>query len=465
MRIVLFRFMAMLPFLLAGLHAMDDVQHVIYASRSGARLDSNVLTGGGTDDTDAIQAALDQAPRLGHLRLVMDGAALVRGLTIHPNTTIECPNPACGFFLADGANRSIVRNAHPSAGEIVDRNISILGGTYNHNRRKQLHHTPDGRWVYGLEFLGVEQLTLRDVVVRDQRTFAVVVSNFRRVHMEHISILLEDRVLDQNEDGLHFFGPGQFLTLRDIQGSSCDDFIALNADDCATRDKDGKWVNAGGPDAVISFGPITDVLIDGVQVDEATHVIRLLSRVSSIDRVVIRNVMGRYRHFGIHMNPWRTEGGNVGSVVFDTIDLRPVESSDPCFFLFSIGGKHESIAIRNLRWQTRDARRMIWIEPGAQVGTLTLDGAEIVAEKPIEKMRYIVVDGQVDRLRLRNIQVTQPAGMPAGSCLIELPNGERPHGIGHLQLEDVTTRHLDSIVHADGGTISRRDGHNVVNAE
>lgn len=442
-------------------YAMDSSYHVVYASQIGAKLDSNVVTGGGTDDTAALQAALDQAPKLGSLRLVMDGAARVHGLTIHSNTTIECINPACGFFLADGANRTILQNAHPSAGDIHDRNITLLGGTYNHNRGKQLHHTPEG-WVYTLAFYGIEQLTLRDVVVRDQRTFAVVVSNFKRVHMEHISILLEDRVLDQNEDGLHFFGPGQFLTLRDIQGSSCDDFIALNADDCAVRDKDGNWVNAGGPAATISFGPITDVLIDGVQVDEATHVIRLLSRVSRIDRVVIRNVIGRYRHFGFHMNPWRMEGGNVGSVVFDTIDLRPVESNDPCFFLFSIGGRHESITVRNLRWQTRDARKMIWFEPDAQVGALTLDGAEIVAEKAIENMRYIVVDGQVERLRLRNVQVTQPADMPAGSCLIEVTAGEKPHGIGHLQLEDLTTRHLGAVVKQSGGSIGRRDENNIL---
>lgn len=435
---------------------------LVYASQTGAKLDSNVLTGGGTDDTTALQAALDQAPKLGHLRLVMDGAALVRGLTIHSNTTLECPNPACGFFLADGANRSILRNAHPSAGAILDRNITLQGGTYNHNRRKQVHHTPDGQWVYGLEFLGIEQLTLRDVIVRDQRTFAVVVSNFKRVYMEHINILLEDRVLDQNEDGLHFFGPGQFLTLRDIQGSSCDDFIALNADDAAVRDKDGQWVNAGGTHSVISYGPITDVLIDGVQVDEATHVIRLLSRVSRIDRVIIRNVTGKYRHFGIHMNPWHMEGGNVGSVVFDTIDLRPVESSDPCFFLFSIGGKHEAITIRNLRWQTRDTRRMIWVEPGASVGALTLDGADIVSERPLEQMRYIVVDGQIERLRLRNVQVTQPPDMPTGSCLIDIPAGEKPHGISHLQLEDVTTRHLGAVVRQAGDRIGRRDEHQLL---
>ena len=51
--------------------------NIIYASRCGAALDSNVSTGGGTDDTLALQAALDTADDKGHLRLVLDWAALI----------------------------------------------------------------------------------------------------------------------------------------------------------------------------------------------------------------------------------------------------------------------------------------------------------------------------------------------------------------------------------------------------
>ncbi len=73
--------------------------NVIYASRCGAALDSNVSTGGGTDDTAALQAALDTAVGKGHLHLVLDGAALISApLRIHSNTTIECPDRGCGLF-------------------------------------------------------------------------------------------------------------------------------------------------------------------------------------------------------------------------------------------------------------------------------------------------------------------------------------------------------------------------------
>jgi len=107
-------------------------------------LDSNVHTGGGTDDTAILQSILDKAPELGHLHLIMDGAALIKGLNIHANTTIECLNPSCGFFLAAQTNRSVVKNANPSMnGERKDKNITLTGGTYNHNCKEQVHHYID----------------------------------------------------------------------------------------------------------------------------------------------------------------------------------------------------------------------------------------------------------------------------------------------------------------------------------
>ena len=84
--------------------------HTYYASKY-AILDSDVVHGGGTDDTASLQALLDKAKTEGGIRLVMDGAALVRGLKLHSNTTIECLGANCGFYLQDHANRPILTNA------------------------------------------------------------------------------------------------------------------------------------------------------------------------------------------------------------------------------------------------------------------------------------------------------------------------------------------------------------------
>ena len=54
------------------------------ASECGAVLDSNVIHGGGTDDTAALQAILDRArDKAEGVRLIVDGAALIRGLKVY----------------------------------------------------------------------------------------------------------------------------------------------------------------------------------------------------------------------------------------------------------------------------------------------------------------------------------------------------------------------------------------------
>ncbi|HEX2948026.1 MAG TPA: hypothetical protein VHV83_00400 [Armatimonadota bacterium] len=432
-------------------------RNVVYASQAGARLDSDVIRGGGTDDTTVLQAVLDRAPELGWLHLIIDGAALVHGLNVHANTTIECPNPACGFFLADGANRAIIRNAHPSRDAIIDRNITLLGGTYNDNCQGQVHHTDDNQWVTAMDFFGIEQLTLRDIVIRDQRTFALFASNWRRVNMENISIILTERT-QGNQDGLHFCGPGQFLTLRNIQGCSWDDFIALNADDGHTSyNEQGELTNNGGLGPYASFGPITDVLIDGVILDEAAQGIRFLSRTSRLDRVVVRNVIGTYRSFGFFMDPFWERGGNYGNIVFDTVDLRPLEPNFDYLppFLFAVGGKFESLTINNLfHHNPTDNRRLIWVEKDADIGAITIDGLSITeADEQAAGTEHIIIDGHVERMAIHRAYVKRPAEAKAQGCLIDISEGDHPHGIDHLILDSVTTNGLERLLNHHGGTL------------
>ena len=242
----------------------------IYASDI-AKLDSSVISGGGTDVTDLLQAVLDKAPEYGRLHLIMDGAALVRGLKVHDNTTIECMDKSCGFYLADNSDCAVLSTARFSYDENVrTKNITLIGGTYNHNCLHQAHDVPSSdpnavarnmpkRYVsdecrhltVALEFIGVENLNVMDVTVRDQRTFAFTVGNFKHVNIENTWIELENEIPLGNQDGFHFWGPGQFLTMRNVGGRTEDDFMNI------------------GPDERDGLSSITDVLIDGVFLDHA----------------------------------------------------------------------------------------------------------------------------------------------------------------------------------------------------
>lgn len=399
---------------------------------SVATLDSNVFTGGGTDVTKELQAVLDRARTEGGIHLVMDGAALVSGLVVHSNTTIECLTKDCGFYLADESNGSLVINADRSKKEIHNRCISLLGGTYNQNARHQQHHVstdqsdldfnvdgPDSiRLVMALEFYGVEYLTIRDVTIRNQRTFAAMICNWRQVVVENVHIDLPDHMDGQNQDGLHFWGPGRFLTIRNLSGRSGDDILAL------------------APDEFDKESDITDVEVDGVFLDNADQGIRLLSRASGrLDRVTIRNVSGTYRSFGFYINPWFSDGyGSFGNILIENVDLRQTEPNyhytNP--FLFRIGGNIECLTLKDIRHHLPaddrpiaeigipfvNSRANVEKADGQHMGTIIIDGLTVLEEGDATAgAEYLKVVGAVDRLVLRNVTAVRNASAPAGKVL------------------------------------------------
>ncbi len=441
---------------------------VVYASRY-AHLDSSVIDGGGTDDTEVIQAILDMAPVWGGLHLIMDGAALVRGIEVHSNTTIECENKDCGFFLASGANRSVIQNAHLNFQTRQDKNITLLGGTYNHNAAGQVHHltieADSGgafareKWVLAMEFYGVEYLTMRDVTIRNQRTFAMLVANWYRVTMENITIELPDNMYAQNQDGIHFWGPGQFLSIMNIMGGAGDDFIAL------------------APDENDSVSDITDVLIDGVFLNDADQGIRMLSRGSGrLDRVTVRNVTGTFKSFGFFICPWFPgNGGNYGQITIENVDLRQAnhkyEYTNP--FLFRIGGNIESITLRNISHHNPSCPLSL-VEVGlpfytefdeasaaaSHIGSLVIDGLQIYEKEHCASgTEYIKLCGRVDSMVVRDTAVNRSHGARSNGSLITTTEHA---DVGSLHISGVSSTGLNTLVNHAAGKIGTLCLHNVL---
>ena len=437
-----------------------NIVKTIRASQTGAQLNSNVHTGGGTDDTAVLQSVLDTAKDGLGLHLIMDGAALIHGLLLYSNTTVECLNKDCGFYLADQTNGSLMRNAHLDFTEIQDRNIRLLGGTYNHNCRNQLHHAPTDikviaeldksvlegeRLSMAFEFFGVENLTVQGITIEDQRTFGMLVANWKHVDMADIIINLPNRAHAQNQDGIHFWGPGQFLSMRNISGCAGDDFIAL------------------APDEHDQQSSITDVLIDGVFLNEADQGIRLLSRASGrLDRVTIRNVTGRYRSFGFYINSWfpAETCGNFGSITFENIDLRPMEPNydyrPP--LLFQIGGRFERLAFINVQDHRAEHQRVLFELSSpfhtrrqdlsrTHIDEMVIDGLS-VSQSDALAVPALQIDCEIDRLFLRDTTLTyQTAGQ---TPFIEVGANGR---VGLLAVSNLIGSGLSTLVSVPHGEI------------
>jgi len=406
---------------LAALQAAPSTNtRIIIASEAGAKLDSDINKGGGTDDTALIQSILDRAPKLGSLKLIVDGAILVKGLKVHSNTTIECLGSGSGFFLADHSDQPIIRNADPSRTERKNRNITFLGGTYNGNGAQQAHDVPERGWMTGFALFGVEQVTFRDVAIMNTTTFALLMTNWQRAVFENID--LDNHAKRPHQDGLHLCGPGQFLSMRNIRGVTGDDFIALNADDIQ-----GDWNQAGefvrndtfGPHA--SFGPITDVDISGVFIDGAENAIRVLSRHSRVDRVSIRNVQGTFGKNGFFLQPHWRAGGNYGQITFENIDLRPAKADYGIIpFVFFLAGHFEHLTLRNIQSHLPvDSRPVIWVMPHAVIDVLSVEGMQIYQKDPHSaKAPVIQVDGQIDLLAVKDVTLYRAKEMPIDGALI-----------------------------------------------
>lgn len=455
----------------------------IYASEV-AVLNSNVHTGGGTDDTHVLQKVLDMAPRHGGVHLVMDGAALVRGLKVHSNTVIECVNRDCGFFMADYGNRPIISNHNWDATKITTQNITLIGGTYNHNCTKQVHHLSSeefplpplrdsdgthagGHGIMLMEFYGVENLVAKDILFKNQRTYTFCLGCFKNAIIENCSIDMAEHVHPSNQDGFHFFGPGQFLTLRNLRGCTGDDFINV------------------APDEMDGVSSITDVLIDGIIFDDVCQGIRMLSRKKGLlDRVTVRNVSGTYRTFAFSIQPfYRGETfGKYGDIFIENVDVRQLEATyhyTPMTFM-QLGGDMECVTMKNIRFHT-PVRNSTFVELGRNffyrpeeltpeevekyqiddmdtygkdrdwmpdgirptIKTFVMDGVIFETDDNAEGIKFIEAKYNINNLVLSNIKAFKPDGCKVSGKLLNLANEAT---ISKLFVENVYAEKLESIV-------------------
>ena len=436
----------------------------VYAS-SVAKLDSNVRTGGGTDDTAALQAVLNRAKDEGGIRLIMDGAALISQLIVYSNTTIECLNQDCGFFQIAQSNRAMITNAHWDRKQIQDRNITLIGGTYNQDAPNQLHDVPtdftgldyvcpddfaSSHWIFALEFYGVENVLLRDLLILDFRTFCITIGNFRRVTLERVWVDLPKRMHAQNQDGFHFWGPGQFLTIRDCGGKVGDDFMNI------------------GPDEADGVSSITDVLVDGIFLDDADQAIRLLThKTGLLDRVTIRNVQGSYRSFGFYINSWfpGETAGNFGDIFIENVNLThtaPNYDYRPPM-LFSVGGDIRCLTLKNIRHEYPIDNRAIgefglpfyattpltidsYVYPAGKppvIKNLTIDGLTTLENRDSRNMEQLQIYGEVGNLILKNVLSVKDADTDrSGNVLKVYPTGH----IGCAIVKDIFSIGAEKVI-------------------
>jgi hypothetical protein len=407
----------------------------LLASEHGARLDADLRAGGGADDTLAVQRLLDRARDEGGAHVVVDGVARVSGLDVYSNTVLEGA-PGAGLYLADGAERSIIRNAHRTRDAIVDENITIRGLRLSGNREGQVtgwtggplpgdlgwvldgwpQFESDRSWKSPVQLLGVRGLVVERVEIRNARSFSFWIANVSNVEIRDLAIDVEygpypaDASVEEqlafleatpgNLDGIHVNGPADHVLIDGVDICTRDDAISFCANDWGTVDLTRG--DLSGPFA--GQGPITDVVVRNAYLRSPSHGIRLLSADQRIDRVRVENVSGSVGMRAVLLSHFVIPApGDIGSVAFHDVDLRAApslslrdwfpdlvpagtfsEEADSAFFV--VNAAVEELSLTDVAVDGTGGRPVLLVGPDARVGSLDAAITVVATEGPVGRI-------------------------------------------------------------------------------
>lgn len=221
--------------------------NVLFSSIIGCAGNSDLVSGGGTDDTARLQWALDQATN-GPIELVIERPSLIStSLVIHANnTTIRGVAPGVGFFRKAGANSPLLWNGWPptKVTNIVIKDLTFSGNGFNQVATNFFLATSLSNAVEvwpppGIWFNGGDYITLQNVVVTNcaayRQGWGMMGQQTMWADVEHLLVENCTFYIDGSGscDGLHFWRMGDVRLINNVlgwtgQGANSDALISAN---------------------------------------------------------------------------------------------------------------------------------------------------------------------------------------------------------------------------------------------
>ena len=257
--------------------------------------DFGALGDGLTDDTAAIQAALDSGAE--RVRIPFGNYRVTETLLVHSNTEILADR--CARVVLAGDRKRQRGDFLLSNADTVDgnENISIVGGIWDGNNQHPQNAKPDifdnvGYSGAVLNFVNLNGLNLRDITVANSTTYYVRMARLENFDIENVDLVSDE--FGKNQDGLHFGGAvrhGRVKNLRALSdGQTNDDMVALNADDSVERVENLDLVR----------DDIENISFENIFATNCYTVIRMLSVDAAIRNIRFKNVYAGYRNFVIN---------------------------------------------------------------------------------------------------------------------------------------------------------------------
>jgi len=384
----------------------------------------------GTSDRNAFQEAISYAAGRGIIVVPPGLWELDTSLIVITGTTIRCQEGAT-IKLMNGSDCAMVTNqtkTTPLSMTVVDSMITIEGGYWNGNGDNQVKFMPDGTPVVGFLFAGVKYLDFRPKKIYNTQTYAVFSANVS--YSRYSDLEIDQGVYNpplHNQDGLHFNGPSHHITVTNSVFKTFDDAVAFNTEDVPQ-----------GP--FLSEGPITDILISNIVLNETRKGIRLLSADSLMDRVIVNNIVGTATDNLLEASAYGLGPGNFGDINVSNVNVKMQNNISNNEYI-SFNNRIRSVYVDNvIRKPDNNVRSTITIKPLADIDILQIRNVKTIADTTYSFSDIVTQAGAiVRRMIIDNYRFV--GGRPTKSTAIAINSNT-------LQTLEIKNSSFDSLLTA-----------------
>ena len=380
------------------------------------------------DDTDGIQAILDQRTSTVYLAPPPKCYLISRTLKLHSRQTLRLDRFTV-IRLAPKSDCLMLANDEQNKG---NTDIAVNGGIWDMDNVRQSSNpflqilggkgTYDAGRYLGIcmRFINVEHLSLKEITFRDPVTFCTQLARLRYFTVDDITFdyCHANPEPGFNMDGIHLDGGCRFGRITNLKGRSNDDLLAINADD--------------GDNESPCFGAIEDIAVDGIYAEDCHSAVRLLSCGSPVRRITISNVYGTYYQYAIGLTKFFQ--GRPAAGMFDDITLRDL---------------HCAKAPRYARYQKEKTRvyPVIFVEQNVEVGRLSVEHFHRREEAWAVPGIEIAKGAKVNTLQISHYTTDNQLPDPLDAIV-------NSGAVGTLIMEDVTNNKGGILV--DHGRVDRK---------
>ncbi len=384
----------------------------------------NTLYGDGIhDDLPAIQELLDSGMQVVYLPTPLKNYLITGTLFIHSNQELKLDRHT-HIRLANGSSCPMLEDADD--GKWNER-ITVSGGIWDMNNKNQKPnpmHYPDpdtGLMVIDeafkngiashesdkkipvytgscFRFYKVKEFYFGNITIKNPVTFGLQVAYVHNFTIENLMFDYKEGAPKLwNMDGVHVEGGCKNGLIRNLKGTCHDDTVALTSDDA-------------------TYGPIENIVVDGVYSENTHSAVRLLSRFNSLKNIHITNIFGTFYTYCIILSkfyadlPGRSGFENItidnvyASHCKGTADVAGNNSE-----LIMIGNKNNEIDIKNLkiskvfRTETHLSLPTIAIYENTNINNLSITDC-VQTNETKSPITFLRNNGNIKKLFLSNIE-------------------------------------------------------------